>query len=36
VIQHDQVIEETEETEEVSEAIEEVTPESENKSDEAK
>ena len=33
VIQYDQVIEETEE---VSEAIEEVTPESENKSDEAK
>lgn len=33
VIQQDQVIEETEE---VSEAIEEVTPESENKSDEAK
>lgn len=42
VIQQDQVIEETEETgtveitEEVSEAIEEVTPESEDKSDEAK
>jgi segregation and condensation protein B len=36
LIQHDQVIEEAEETEEVSEAIEEVTPESENKSDEAK
>jgi segregation and condensation protein B len=33
VIQHDQAIEETEE---VSEAIEEVTPESEDKSDEAK
>jgi segregation and condensation protein B len=39
VIQHDlviEVIEETEETEDVSEAIEEVTPESEDKSDAAK